>query len=92
MEEIFRNHLQKVSSDSTLNSKQYFISQFRKLPYSIPNCHNLKNKLIVRYCIFRLRTVSRKKLNDLNKSNTNTRENSNTVKSSKTMAMHTYIK
>lgn len=51
MEQIFRNHLQRVSSDSTLNCNQYLISQFQKLPYSIPNCHNLKNKLLVRYCM-----------------------------------------
>lgn len=77
MESIIKRNLETLSTQN--NITQFLCKRFRDLPYSLPNCHDLKNKIIKRYCIFRLKTLS-----------TVIRNKSNFA--SKSMAMHLNIK
>lgn len=81
MEKIFRAYFKTICSlHEQLNIKQFFISKFEEIPYSVPDCHNLKKKIINRYSTFRLRIASQKGSKQTN------------IKNSKTMAiMHSNV-
>lgn len=81
MERFFSSYFPRVRSQPNL--RNFFIRQFCTIPCEIPNCHNLKCKIIKTFCTFRLRIASKKKKNDLTKT---------IAHSSKTMTMHMYTK
>lgn len=75
MERIFRLYYAQLSSVN-INLKAFFLTKFGEIQISLPDCHNLKNKIINRFYIFRVRNSYGKKM--LNKK----------VYGSKSVAMH----
>lgn len=80
MEKIFRAYYKTICSlHEKLNVKQFFVLKFEEIPYSVPDCHNLKRKIINRYSTFRLRIASEKSSKQRN------------IRNSKTMTMHSNV-
>lgn len=80
MEKIYRSYYKTISSSHKgLNVKQFFTSRFEEIPYSVPDCHNLKKKIINRYSTFRLRIASQQS------------SKRRIIRNSKTMAMHSNV-
>lgn len=80
MERIFRlyyNHLRLKK----INLKQFFITKYREIDFSLPECHNIKEKIILRYHAFRLKISSRK-----------IKTKRNVIYASKSVAMHEKVK
>lgn len=59
-----------------IDLKKYLTEKFEALPYTIPDCHNLKRKIVSRFVILKLK-LTRKKITQKKKKF-----------NSKTMAMH----
>lgn len=80
MERIFRMfykqvHLQKI------NLKSFFVTKYEEIAFSLPECHNLKRKIILRYHAFRMKIRS-----------TKLKSNKGATYVSKSVAMHEYVK
>jgi hypothetical protein len=43
-----------------VNIKEFYFKEMEQLQINTPNCHNLNNKIIRRYIVFRLRTYFKK--------------------------------
>lgn len=54
MEKIFQTYYKHVCSKS-INLKNFFINLYNTINFTIPNCHNLKQKIIKRFITFRLK-------------------------------------
>lgn len=60
MESIFRKYFTVISSQN-VNIKEFYLKQMSTLcSMEIPDCHNLKNKIIQRFVVFRLKISSKK--------------------------------
>lgn len=81
MEKIFRIYFKSISEQENMNLKRFFFSKCSDITFSLPGCHKLKDKIILRYVAFRLK-ISSKTL-PVNKS---------VRYASKSMAMHNIIK
>ncbi|KYN37433.1 hypothetical protein ALC56_08187 [Trachymyrmex septentrionalis] len=82
MEKIFRVYYKTICSlHEKINVVQFFVSRFKEIPYSILNCYNLKNKIIKKYCIFKLRIASQNKA----------QPSKAVTRNRKTMAMHSSV-
>lgn len=63
MEDVFRKYYAIVRNQN-INLKQFFVDHMSKIDVPIiSSCHNLKNKVISRFVVFRLKIAS-KKLNE----------------------------
>lgn len=83
MEKVFLGTIKNLKSYKNLNLKNYFLSTFLEIPYVLPDCHQLKQKICKRWAAFRLKVhLKRKKKNLKN----------DFCYVSKTMAMHARIK
>lgn len=76
MEEMFRAYGKTDLFKSNIDLKRYLLEKFVAVLYTIPNCHNLKQKIASQFVIFKLKT--QKKITLKMKQNY----------ASKTMAMH----
>lgn len=59
MESIIRKYLSIVSSQN-VNLKEFFFGKIINLQINLPECHNLKEKIIKRFIVFRLKIYSKK--------------------------------
>jgi hypothetical protein len=59
MESVFIKYLEFIQ-DKNVNIKEFYFKEMEQLQINTPNCHNLKNKIIRRYIVFRLRTYFKK--------------------------------
>lgn len=60
MENIFRKYYNTVKNQNC-NIKKIFIEQMKKIEIQhIPDCHNLKNTIISRFVLFRLKIAGKK--------------------------------
>lgn len=82
MERIFKTYYKHVRSQK-INLKNFFVTKYEEITFSLPECHNLKRKIILRYHAFRLKNCSSKLKPKLNK---------NVTYASKNAAMHAYVK
>jgi len=80
MEKIFRIYYKHVRLQK-INLKNFFVTQYEKIDFSLPQCHNMKKKIILRYHAFRLKNAS-----------TKLKSNSRVTYASKSAAMHEHIK
>ena len=76
MEEMFRAYGKTDLFKNNINLKRCLTKKFMAVPYTIPDCHKLKQKIASRFVIFKFKT--RKKIAPKMQKNY----------SSKTMAMH----
>lgn len=63
METIFRQYFNTVTNQKNVNLKDFFVNKISEGCKSfkhLPDCHNLKTKLIRRFVVFRLKIASRK--------------------------------
>lgn len=81
MEIIFRKYYDYVRVQKHINLKQFFVQQFNEIDYSLPTCHNLKTKMILRFHAFRLKIKSSK-----------VKSSKSLQFASKSMAMHARVK
>lgn len=60
LEEIFQNYFEIVS-EQNINLKSFFKDKMKEvLTFHIPDCHNLKEVIVNRYLVFRLKISSKK--------------------------------
>jgi len=53
MEKIFRTYKDEIIlSNNNIDLKQFFEDKFSNICYTIPTCHNVKQKIIRRYAIY----------------------------------------
>lgn len=78
MERIFRAFMSHMKSYSNVNLRNLFISKFEAISFFLPECHQLKKKIIRRFTVFRLKIYSKKE----------SKVGINYTYASKTMAMH----
>lgn len=55
MEEMFRTYGKTNLFRDNINLKKYLTEKFLAVPYTIPHCHNLKQKIASRFVIFKLK-------------------------------------
>jgi len=70
-----------IKSYSNINLRNLFISKFEAISFFLPECHQLKKKIIRRFIVFRLKIYSKNSTVDINNNY-----------ASKTMTMHTRTK
>lgn len=80
MERIFRTYYKHVRLHK-INLKHFFCTKYEEIAFSLPECHNLKKKIILRYHAFRLKNCS-----------TTLKLSKHAAHASKSVAMHEYIK
>ena len=85
MEKIFRLNITNMESYNGMNLRKHFIQQFQAIPFFLPNCHELRIKIIRRFVVCRLKVYFK-----AHKSTSKT--TSNVTYASKTMSMHMRIK
>lgn len=67
MTRIFKSLYPHVILQKNVNLKEFFIKLCNKVPFSLPACHNLKEKIIKRFIAYKLKnclktvTLSNKK-------------------------------
>lgn len=83
MEKVFVGTMKNLTSFHKFNLRDYFIKKFMEIPYILPNCHQLKQKIAKRFAIFRLKVRTKRK-------NKNIKNDMQFA--SKTMAMHARAK
>lgn len=82
MTKIFMTYYPHLRSKTNINMKQLFVQRCNEIAFSLPTCHNLKEKIIRRYISFRLKISSRALPSS----------NQNGIRASKSMVMHAYVK
>ena len=81
MERIFRLYYNEVRTRN-INLKHFFVTKYNEVDFSLPSCHDLKMKIILRFHAFRLKIKSSKK----------TKINKSYTYASKSVAMHELVK
>lgn len=76
---IFRTYFSVVSVNIELDLHLFFVDKFSEVALDVPNCHEMKMKIIKRFSTFRLRIKSQK-------------QKKNKHFSSKSMSMHHDVK
>lgn len=59
MENVFRNYFDIISSQN-IDIKEFYCKEMSNLKIDLPDCHNLKSKIIKRFIVFRLKISSKK--------------------------------
>lgn len=59
MESVFKKYISFVINQN-INLKEFFVQKMSDLEMCVPDCHKLKNKIIKRFVVFRLKIYSRK--------------------------------
>ena len=84
MEAVYLTYFEKIKDIENLNINDFFVQILTPLPVDIPDCHNLKLKIIKTYCRVRANIKSRFKASHVKFKTTNL--------SSKSQAMHLNVK
>lgn len=82
MTKIFKTFYPHIRVQKHVNLKEFFIKLCNQSTFSLPACHNLKEKIIKRFIAFKLKNCSQ----------AITPCNKNAIRASKSMVMHAYIK